>query len=400
MRGRNKIPENATVTRAQRRPTLLDHQKQNEVDQPMQLPAANAQPRQHRKQQQRELIIRADGPGHGPVPAWFLEIAFLAWNNGTYSVYLRRGNGDNPPTRPHQTATLPGPLTWRRALRHLRENRNRLAIGRSHRHSVSVLGVPSWQEDFFAGTLASIGDTKELRRLRLLTTLPDHTLASLDESDHYNIAHAIDRLVLQLHRHRATIPPPWSLPRLAAAFNIDDPTNVHRILHTIKDQRPASTNKTIYWRVAPDDNLVFTLPHIAGFISQIHQAIQTSQTWGEFQSRMPAETSPLGACSGKEFADLWTASRELPGDALLTPQTKFSSAHLPAYCDGDYPPWLQKNLEDYLPGPILRNLGGAYQASIANGGYWAIPQTSRSKLIAQLMRHGYRPVRRQDLTFW
>ena len=332
MRGRNKNPENATVTRAQRRLTLLDHQKQNEVDQHMQVPAANAQPktRQKRKQQQRAIIIRADG--HGPIPAWFLEIIFLEWNDQTFSVYVHRGNQGYPSSNAiRKLATCPGPLTARCVLHFLRTDKS-LAIGASYRDRVQTTGLTDRQSAVIAATLARIGEK---------TRLP----------------------------------------------KVDNPENA------------------LYWRTAPDGGLVYANPQTARAVAQTHGAIETSTTWGEFQSRIPADEwqtiregilDYLLECWREQNPEAEDDPDEIPPP---DPWSPFDCYAVPGYADGYYPQWLQQSLEAYLPDEVLGKIAKPV-CTIHNGGYWRIRPSAKTKLLRILKEHGYEPIHRPDLKFW
>lgn len=333
MRGRNKNPENAKVTRAQRRATLLDHQKQNEVDQPMQVPAANAQPeiRQEGKQQRRDILIRCDAP-EDVFPRWFLEITFLEWNDQTFSVYVHRGNHGYPSSNAiRKLATCPGPLTARCVWHFIRTEKS-LAIGASYRDRVQTTGLSERQANVIVATLARIGE--KTRRQK-----------------------------------------------------VDDPENA------------------LYWRTARDGGLVYADPQTARAVAQTHRAIETSTTWGEFQSRMPAD----------EWQDIWEGIQDYllecwreqnpeaedDPDEIPPPHpwSPFDGNDVPGYADGDYPQWLQQSLETYLPDEVLGKIAKPV-CTILNGNYWRIRPSAKTELLRILREHGYEPIHRPDLKFW
>ena len=76
----------------------------------------------------------------------------------------------------------------------------------------------------------------------------------------------------------------------------------------------------------------------------------------------------------------------------------FSSDRVPGYCDGDYPPWLQQEMEYLLPESLLEHFGTRENTSL-NGGFWLIPESDLPGICAALEGLGWKPECAQDLDF-
>lgn len=93
-------------------------------------------------------------------------------------------------------------------------------------------------------------------------------------------------------------------------------------------------------------------------VARIDQALSHSRTWGEFRAAMePAEYErPVSlTCDDEE--------RERPA-----PETPFRAEELPGYCDGDYPPWLQQEVDDVLPWEVIERFA-EHEPTCINGWY-------------------------------
>lgn len=146
----------------------------------------------------------------------------------------------------------------------------------------------------------------------------------------------------------------------------------------------------LFYRVSPANRgLVFARPERAMEISQIHCAIARSRTWGEFRAAMPEDDFELIAAQLFDLDDLDRPSDNEPFDAVA----------VPGYVDGDYPPWLQKEMQFVLPREVIEQFGEWQQTAI-NGVYLHIAEENRARVVATLLRAGYRVERREDLLFW
>jgi len=359
-------------------------------------------PRARETRPPSEIVVSCEVSGS----VWFLEVTFVEWGQGGFSVFVRRDNNRrNDAVASRRIANLKGALTWRRVLHFIRRTKS-LGVGSAARAGIRVTGVEPWQQELIAGTMARIGDQQAVRFSTLLATLPDRRLELLHgglssfSSDLTKdlLSHLLRGLKLAGYKGRR------SLPQIASAFGVADSGDLVGLLNAFSVNTPSSqpvatpSGEVIYWKGSLDGNLVFAAQSEAERVHQIHHAIDTSQTWGEFKSRMPAEDY-------EEVVTRWVEIRsEVGEDEAVGPgypeaAATFSPDEVPGYVDGDYPPWLQQDLGHYLPVDVLSELG-QYAESCHQGGFWMIPRSSGRRLLEQLRLHGYSPVKRPDLRFW
>jgi hypothetical protein len=147
--------------------------------------------------------------------------------------------------------------------------------------------------------------------------------------------------------------------------------------------------KQLMYRVVPHNGgLVFAEPGRAHYIARIHRAINFSGTWGEFRKKMPpAEYSYVVRTAFDDNCE--------PRPRSTDP---FAAEDVPGWSDGDYPPWLQQEMEYVLPESILESLGSR-QSTFLNGNFWLIPEDNLEDVCAALEAFGWELVDAQDLEF-
>ena len=152
---------------------------------------------------------------------------------------------------------------------------------------------------------------------------------------------------------------------------------------------PAAPKK-LFYREAFSGGLVFASPERARFIDQIHQAINQSKTWGEFRATMPEE----------EYRVLYNRIVEDWGvEDAPSEDDEFSSDSVPGYTDGDYPSWLQQEMDEVLPKDIL-DAYGENTDTMLNGNYCNIDPVVETELVEKLVKLGFEVEKREDLKFW
>jgi hypothetical protein len=152
----------------------------------------------------------------------------------------------------------------------------------------------------------------------------------------------------------------------------------------------SSSAPTLWYRQAPGNgDLVFAEPGTAQYIDTINCALRAS-TWGEFRKLMPEE----------EYEEIVSSQYEYIGEPELVPSNEdtFDSAIVPGYHDGDYPPWLQKDMEDVLPENIAKEYG-TIVSTVLNGNYLSLPTEYEHQIVDSLKKQGYIVKRRDDLSF-
>src|SRR4051794_6755966 len=114
--------------------------------------------------------------------------------------------------------------------------------------------------------------------------------------------------------------------------------------------------KKLLYRLAGNRGVVFAEPDRAKLIANIHAAIGSSTTWGEFRFAMPRE----------EYEDLVQTAFDNNGEPRPRSADPFSGESVPGWSDGDYPPWLQSEMHLILPARVLKQFG-KMQSTFLNG---------------------------------
>ena len=148
------------------------------------------------------------------------------------------------------------------------------------------------------------------------------------------------------------------------------------------------TTPELFYRVSPaNGGLVFAERSRAEFVAQIHRAFEDSRIWDDFRKAMPPD----------EYASLLQQFDEL-GDPRPLADDEFEVTSVGAYCDGDYPPWLQAEMGRLLPEEVLREFGRVEVTAI-NGNYWHIEPGVVAPLVRRLRELGFRVEHAPDLKF-
>ena len=151
----------------------------------------------------------------------------------------------------------------------------------------------------------------------------------------------------------------------------------------IDPSRERPTPSELVYRVGPANNgIVFATPERARCVAVLNAALD-SKTWGELRSRIPAEEWELLA----EFFD-----------KVPRPGKPFKAEAVPGFSDGDWPPWLQKEIILVLPPPLVKKYAKPVMTSI-NGVYFHIEQDDLPALLAELKSRGIRATHAPDLEF-
>ena len=102
----------------------------------------------------------------------------------------------------------------------------------------------------------------------------------------------------------------------------------------------------------------------------------------------------------EEYEEIVMSQYEYIGEPELVPadEDEFDSGIVPGYHDGDYPPWLQKDMEDVLPENIAKEYG-TIASTVLNGNYLSLPPEYEHQIVDSLKRQGYVVERRDDLSF-
>jgi len=147
-------------------------------------------------------------------------------------------------------------------------------------------------------------------------------------------------------------------------------------------------NQLFYRHVPHMKSLVFAPPHAAQHISEIHTAF-SAETWGEFLKKIPQN----------EFWELWNSRCEDEKEPLPDPDMPFNPDDIcGAFCEGDYPEWLQQDQDRWVPNEILERWGKRKSSGI-NGSFWIIDPAQEQEIVQRLRELGILAIRRDDLHF-
>ena len=105
------------------------------------------------------------------------------------------------------------------------------------------------------------------------------------------------------------------------------------------------TDKKLFYRIAGHNGgVIFAPPDEAIRVSQIHKAIGESKTWGQFREAMPENDY-------FELVEKIAGNYEDCGEDEFDPLEDdfFNCEQVPGFTDGDYPEWLQQDMDLDLP---------------------------------------------------
>jgi hypothetical protein len=152
-----------------------------------------------------------------------------------------------------------------------------------------------------------------------------------------------------------------------------------------------ATAREIFYRISPaNEGLVFAIVDDAFRNHAIRTALETSKTWSEFRQ----------AVGEYEYHSVLSRMSVDISQPVVVPNNgdPFDHRRIPGYADGDYPEWLQSQMEQLLPADILAKFGERI-ATWFNGSYIHIDLSFEERLILALRKRGYEVHRRDDLFF-
>lgn len=124
-------------------------------------------------------------------------------------------------------------------------------------------------------------------------------------------------------------------------------------------------------------------------IDRIHAAVENSSTWAHFRKAMhPREYSRLI----RQLYDECCEPRPRGSD-------DFSADCIPAYCDGDYPDWLQQEMTGVIPRALLEDYAQLTNTAF-NGAYLHIDPVRLPELKLALEANGYELKDGENLCFY
>lgn len=146
--------------------------------------------------------------------------------------------------------------------------------------------------------------------------------------------------------------------------------------------------RELVYRISPiNGGIVLTTPGRAFLVDRINRAISSASTWSEFRKLMPI----------KEYSSI-VRNFDDHGQRRPKGTDPFTAEQLPGYCDGDYPPWLQAEMDLILPISFLEKHGKRESTSL-NGSFWMISREALETVLNALFYSGYDVSEASDLEF-
>jgi hypothetical protein len=145
--------------------------------------------------------------------------------------------------------------------------------------------------------------------------------------------------------------------------------------------------KLLYRIVSHNCGVVFATEERALYIAEINRALRTARTWGEFRDLMPV----------KEYEEI-VGRMEFENEEQMEPDPdeEFSGEWFTE--EGDYPDWLQSEMNFVIPHDILE-LYGERKDTLLNGSYWHISKENMEPMAEALRARGYIVEAAQELAF-
>ena len=131
---------------------------------------------------------------------------------------------------------------------------------------------------------------------------------------------------------------------------------------------------------------VFARESRARAIAVIHRALR-AKSWGDFRRAMPADE--YERVMSAQFDEL---EEERPADFEEFWGVNGSS-------EGDYPPWLQPEMQIVLPIDLL-DRHGVLRDTFVSGSYFEILEHETEALASALRDRGFEVERADELPFW
>lgn len=133
----------------------------------------------------------------------------------------------------------------------------------------------------------------------------------------------------------------------------------------------------LYTRSTDNGGLVLAEKARAECVARIHRALETASTWAEFRRLMPV----------REYSKVMQMIDD-NGEPRPRSTDAFDAYDVPGFPDGDYPPWLQQEMESVLPNHTPQEFG-ELRSTMLNGAFWHIDPSHLPALKTKLGELGY-----------
>lgn len=146
--------------------------------------------------------------------------------------------------------------------------------------------------------------------------------------------------------------------------------------------------RELIYRISPiNGSVVFADPGRARLVDRLHRALRV-ETWAEFRKAMP----PAQYSEIDQYFDDVGEQRPEGSDA-------FSVDQVPGFSEGEFPPWLQTEMDSILPHSFFERFA-VRETGFTSGSWWSIPANRLSEAVNALRERGYVVQEAEDLDFW
>jgi hypothetical protein len=123
--------------------------------------------------------------------------------------------------------------------------------------------------------------------------------------------------------------------------------------------------------------LVFLAQEEALKLARLHEALQTSTTWGEFKRKVPQDAF-------EETLERLTEAEEQVPD----PSSDFFAERIPGYEERDWPSWPAQAMLHWVPKDIQERFGSREPSAISGDSLLLAPERE-DEIIYAMEAHGY-----------
>jgi hypothetical protein len=155
-------------------------------------------------------------------------------------------------------------------------------------------------------------------------------------------------------------------------------------------RKAGARDRLLLYRVAElNGGVVFARADRAMFIAKLHRGLNRARTWGEFRKAIPPA----------EYSQLMRENFDEQGEKRPRSSDPFSGEEIGGWCDGDYPPWLQQEMEQLAPDALWDDVA-THEETQLNGSFLMIPEKNLKAACKALRDLGWTLKRAQRLEFY
>ena len=112
-------------------------------------------------------------------------------------------------------------------------------------------------------------------------------------------------------------------------------------------------------------------------LARLHEALQTSSTWGEFKAKAPQDAYE------ETLELLYEGERQEPD-----PESDFAAEEIPGYEEADWPSWPAQAMLAWVPKSVQERFGCVERSAIS-GDSLLLPPERESEIVSAMEADGY-----------